>query len=355
VKGSGGRDTMILRAFTWWSEGLAAGLSRLAEIVRRPRRFELHREAQSFLLRAVNGGGAPSAIRLPDRQDGVPSADVLQQTRGGIIEIIVPSAAILERCLDLPGESRPYVENVVRHQLETLFPWRAADVLHTTLIQDRADGRLDVTVRATARPAVAPALAAAIACGASEVLIAGKGAEPGADTVRMPVAFGPAGRDKPSPSHVIARYAIATLLVLTVGVLGWATYVRWSLEADIALLDQAIADRRAILKRASDARTRAGGGSLEAKKQQSVIAVATLEALSSVLPDDTYLTDLTLDAGRLRMTGLSARATELVPLLEGSGNFRNASFYAPMTRMPGQSTDRFSIEAIVVPRMGGTP
>jgi general secretion pathway protein L len=347
---------MILQAFNWWSEGLAAGLSSLTKAIRRPRRFELQNEAQSFLLRATNESGAQAIIRFPDRPDNSLPTDILQQTRGSIIEIIVPTAAILERRLDLPSESRPYVETVVQHRIEALFPWRSADVVHTTLIQDRDDGRLDVTVRATTRSAIAPALAAATACGAGEVVIAGKGlTERSAGAATIPVAVGPAGRCRTSPSHMIARYAIIALVLLAVGVLGSTTYVRWSLEADIAQLDEAIADRRAVLKRASDARTRADGSSLEAKKQKSVIAVTTLEALSSVLPDDTYLTDLTLDAGHLRITGLSARATELVPLLEGSGNFRNASFYAPMTRISGRSTDRFSIEAIVVPRMEGAP
>jgi general secretion pathway protein L len=347
---------MISQGFNWWSEGLAAGLAGLAKVIRRPRRFQLHRDAQSFLLHAVKESGPQAIIRIPDSPDGGLPADILQQTRGSVMEIVVPSAAILERRLDLPGESRPYVENVVRHQIETLFPWRAADVIHTTLIQDRQDGQLDVAVRATSQSAIAPALATATACGAGEVIIVGEGGgEQGAPAPRIPVAAGPAGQGRSDPSRTIARYAIAALLVLTVGMLGWTTYVGWSLEADIALLDRAIADRRAVLKRASDARSRAGGSSLEIKKQQSVVAVAALDALSSILPDDTYLTDLTLDAGRLRMSGLSGRATELVPLLEGSGNFKNASFYAPMTRMPGRSADRFSIEAVVVPRMGGAP
>lgn len=342
---------MILRAFDWWSEGLAAGLTRLASAIRRPRRFRLDKDAQTFLLRSADGGAQP-IIRLPDRPGGIVPADIAQRTRGSVIEIIVPAAAILERRLDLPSESRPYVENVVRHQVETLFPWRASDVVHTTLIRDRADGRLDVTVRATARSAIAPALAAAAACGASGVVIA---STERAEEAGIPVALGPAGRGGHSASRMIARYAIVALLLAAGGMLGWTAYVGWSLQADIALLDEAIADRRAVLKRASDARNRAGGGNLEGRKQQSVVAVAALEALSAILPDDTYLTDLTLDAGRLRMTGHSARATELVPLLEGSGDFRNATFSSPLTRMSGQSTDRFSIEAVVVPRMGRTP
>ena len=62
------------------------------------------------------------------------------------------------------------------------------------------------------------------------------------------------------------------------------------------------------------------------------------------------MTDLSLDAGHLRITGVSANAAELVPLLEGSGYFKNAMFYAPTAKLTGGATDRFSIEAIVVPQ-----
>jgi general secretion pathway protein L len=347
---------MILAAFHWWSEGLAAGLSQLAKAVRRPRRFELHAQGGALVLRGTDQGSDPAAILPPDGSPAALPVEVLRRTRGSRIDIVVPAAAILERRLDLPGESRPYVENVVRHQLETLFPWRAADIVHATLTRPREDGRLDVTVRATPRSAIAPALAAASACGASEVVVSATGGTgASADAASIPVAIGAADRDPRRYGRMIARHAITALLIGAVCLPGWAAWVRWSLSADIALLDEAIVDRRAVLKKASEARERAGGGGLEARKRHSVVAVAMLDKLSAILPDDTYLTDLGFDAGRVRITGLSARATELVPLLEGSGHFRSATFSAPVTRMPGRAEDRFSIEAVVVPQGEARP
>src|SRR5262249_42934450 len=86
---------------------------------------------------------------------------------------------------------------------------------------------------------------------------------------------------------------------------------------------------------------------LESKKQESAIAVLVLEQLSKILPNDTYLTDLTLDAGQLKITGVSAHATDLIPILEGTGYFKNASFYAPTTRQT-EGTDHFSIQASII-------
>src|SRR5262245_22015622 len=102
---------MIVQAFNWWSEGLAAGLSGFAGGFGRVRGFRLQREGTEFVLRAPDATGEAPGMRFGE---GIPPADIRQQTRGSVIEIPVPAAAILERRLDLPGESRPFVENVVR-------------------------------------------------------------------------------------------------------------------------------------------------------------------------------------------------------------------------------------------------
>jgi general secretion pathway protein L len=351
-----GRKLMISRAFEWWSEGLAGALLIAERSIHRPRRYQLRTQTSPFTLRAIDGDETGASVRLPDPGHAPYPEDILQKTRDSIIEIVVPLAAILTRRLaPLPSESRLYVENIVRHQLEAILPWSADNILHTTLVHDREDGRIEVSVWATTRLAVAQALAAATACGASEIVIVGDGANADAqDSVAIPVSSSPSARSKISKIRPIARYAVAAVVVLAVGIVGWTSFVRWSLSSDVAALDQAVADRRAILRRASDPRG-TSGSDLDARKRQTTIAVVVLESLSAALPDDTYLTELSLDTGRIRITGISARPTELITRLEGSTRFKNASFYAPTTRMPGGTTDRFSIEATVVPQLQVTP
>jgi hypothetical protein len=50
------------------------------------------------------------------------------------------------------------------------------------------------------------------------------------------------------------------------------------------------------------------------------------------LPDDTYLTAITFDAGKLTMDGQSKSAAALIAPLTANRRLQNASFTAPVVR-----------------------
>jgi general secretion pathway protein L len=342
---------MISRLFTLWIEGLVAACMVIRARLRPRRRFQLRAASGPLVLSSAGQSPSEALLAFDGSPPGHGPEKVWQQTRGAIIEIVVPKDAILQRKLDgLPAESFPYVQQVVLHQLETHFPWPANDVLHSTRVEKRTGGTLDVTVWATSRSAIAPALAVAQSCGASEIRVIGEG--DGGDLAGAIVAtVGSENQTRLDRARKVVRYAVIALLIVAAGVVGWTVFASWSLSNDVAALDLEIADRRAILKRIAESIDGGQSHGLDAKKKLAPVAVVVLDELSVLLPDSTYLAELSLDAGRLRITGVSANAAELVPLLEESGYFKNAVFYAPTTRLTGGATDRFSIEATVVPQV----
>jgi general secretion pathway protein L len=346
---------MISKAFNWWVDGLAAALLGLQRRMRRQPRFRLDQTTWPPVLKPLDRSGrASGSIAVPDPLSAGFLSQIRRRTRGSVLEIVVPGAAVMERRLDpLPRESEPYVESVIEHQLETLFPWSAKDILHAKIVEKRGDGKIDVTVRATSRPPIDPALSIAAACEASQVVLVGSTGAGQADLAPIPVFLGK--ETSAERARAVARYAIAALLVGAVCVIGWTSFTHWSAAAELAALERTIADRRALLMRASASRGDTGRDGLEARRLQGVPAVLVIERLSELLPDDTYLTDLTVDGERVRLSGVTGQAADLVPLLEKSGYFRNASFYAPTTRMAGKATDRFSIEAVIIPAQGTRP
>ena len=56
--------------------------------------------------------------------------------------------------------------------------------------------------------------------------------------------------------------------------------------------------------------------SLEQRKHTTPSSVIVLEALSAVLPDDTYVTELRIDGEKLQIVGVTSDAPSLIKLIE---------------------------------------
>ena len=74
-----------------------------------------------------------------------------------------------------------------------------------------------------------------------------------------------------------------------------------------------------------------------------------LDAVSQILPDDTYVTALEIEGDKVRITGVTRDAPPLIALMEQSNRFARATFFAPTTRSPSDKGERFHIEANIQP------
>jgi general secretion pathway protein L len=111
-----------------------------------------------------------------------------------------------------------------------------------------------------------------------------------------------------------------------------------------------ISQRRAAIRAASDGDVRSPLAALERRKHESPSSVIVLEALSQVLPDHTYVTELHLAGNKLQIVGITRDAPSLIPLIEQSQHFTRATFYAPTTRSSSDPGERFHIEARIEPK-----
>jgi general secretion pathway protein L len=85
------------------------------------------------------------------------------------------------------------------------------------------------------------------------------------------------------------------------------------------------------------------------RRWKAPYSVVALDALAKALPDNTWLSEVRVSEGRIRMVGTSKDVPGLVPLIEASPAFAGATFYAPTARLPGGEGDRFHLEAKLLP------
>src|SRR6185437_3023466 len=104
------------------------------------------------------------------------------------------------------------------------------------------------------------------------------------------------------------------------------------------------AQREAVLRRLAGARhamheAGAAGAplvelALERRKRETPSSVIVLEALSRILPNHTFATELRVNGDKLQIVGITRDAPSLIRLIEQSQQFTRATFFAPTTHSP---------------------
>jgi general secretion pathway protein L len=272
--------------------------------------------------------------------------------RGSRIEMIMRSDQVLFRAVDFPKAAAAFLDGMVRAQLDRLTPWSAADaVFGMAAPQPIAGERIAVVVAATSQQKILPLLKFAATLGAASVagLVEQGDAARMTDPIRIfQRSLGSAGTAIDVP-RLLRRILLGTSLAAASS-LAIATYVGSALDTEQEELSRMITQRRATL------RSDQGGGSAETllarRKQTQPSSVMVLEAMSRVLPDSTYVTELRIEGDKVQVVGLTQDAPSLIKLMEQSPQFTRATFFAPTTRGQNEPGERFHIEAHITPYFG---
>ncbi len=288
-------------------------------------------------------------------QDGAPLPEAVAKAgRDALVVLELAPEKVVQGRLSLPPQAREFLPGIVRNQIERLSPWKADQAVYGYEVADSESG-LDVSVSITSRGVVDTARDELSAIGIMADRIA---VRPGGDGNGRPVALWSRAADSPGESLARARRAIAvglaSCVLCTVAVSGWAFNASATMQGE----SEELASRlRAVQRQVQGARAAtspAGRKPLErawAAKEAAPSALITLEALSRILPETAYLTDLSIEGPLLRIIGLTSDAPALIAPLEASGHLTEVRFFAPTTRNPEGTHFRFHIEARIQPRL----
>lgn len=287
-------------------------------------RFALDPAGIAALRAAVAGQGAGAVLRLPPE-------------------------LLLEQQVALPIAAERDPERVLSYEMDRITPFKADELFWTWTVErrDRAQGRLHLRLSLVPKARLTPALDALRDAGLRPAAL--EAGVPGGLVRRVAL-------DRPPPARwrrrslAVASGACALLAVAAVAVPFGTQSVRSAeVERRIAALrpqaDEAEGLRRRILSSA------AGTDVFAEQRARVGDALATLAALTDVLPDDTFLTELTMRTRMVTMTGQSAGAARLIAALAAERSIRNPAFAAPVTRNEGTRGEGFSIRAEVAPEV----
>jgi general secretion pathway protein L len=297
---------------------------------------------------AVPSESVPARIAF---KDGVLSApNLAPMFRGSRVEIVLQPRRFLFRPLELPARAADFLDGIVRAQIDRLTPWSASEAVFGCSAPVASGTESITTMIAATTRKVATTYVQAVSI-----------FHPAAVAVSTDVAERNAGRvkvfEQKARGHLdAARLSRALLIVLGVAAAGAllsmiaAGFVVDNLGAQESELAQQIAQRRAAIRAGTDGGDRSPIAVLERRKYETPASVIVLDALSLILPDHTYVTELHLAGAKLQIVGITRDAPSLIALIEQSQHFTRATFYAPTTRSPSDPGERFHIEARVEPK-----
>lgn len=318
------------------------------------------------LVAGVERLTAPRTVQVVEQDDGgfVCAGERVAIADGRIVEPVPPAVAaamkqarvdlvlrpkrFMFRPLELPARASEFLGGIVAAQIDRLTPWPQAEVAFGwTPPQPTGDDRIVVTIVATARAMFMPLLTAIAAQGPKTIRVL---TAPPAGEDGEPVEVWGHAPGHASDLRRVRRVLAGIVLTLGLGAtaaLGTLLYVGGDLDAQRFDINRRIAERRANALLGRQAQT--GLAALEKRKHETPSSVIVIDALSRVLPDHTFLTELRVAGDKLQIVGLSRDAPALIRLIEQSKEFTRATFFAPTTRSAGETNEHFNIEARILP------
>jgi general secretion pathway protein L len=301
-----------------------------------------------------DGGTLPCDGIFEATNAGFVPAGISEALGGGRIELILRSDRFLFAPLELPGRAAEFLEGVVRAQIDRLTPWgAAAAAFGWSVPMQAASDRFITTIAATPLDRITPLLQAISRFGVKSVSVFTN--LPESDAGGAPIKVLESGGGGAGGIERISRALRIIMFVAAFGAVATVTteaIVDASLEAQQKDLSRQIIHARISVNSSRDTPVdsiASGHRTLQQLKHEAPSSVIVLDALSRILPDHTYVTELRIEDNKVRVTGVSKDAPSLIGLIEKSGRFAKATFFAPTTQLASEVGENFHIEADIQP------
>jgi general secretion pathway protein L len=262
------------------------------------------------------------------------------------ITLLLPAEAALRPCLNLPNAGHAAICGALAYEIERISPIPPADLYYDYAITGLTGNLADLELRLVRRDGVDSPVTTCRAAGLAVAEIEFEDDARPADWQRFPVDRDAHLRRFLKRYRRIGLMGLAALLFL--GALG-AAYERQSAKLDAAITASTDAGLRAARIEKIQQKITAASRDLRipAEQKRQPLMVAILAELTQILPDGTWINELTLDGKTIRITGSSTAAADLIGLIDRSPKFASARFEAPLVHDQATNADRFDLSFAV--------
>lgn len=272
--------------------------------------------------------------------------------------LLLPDHYILRKTISLPEATASKLEDVLKFEMDRNTPFKADEVYfsHKVLNRDAAQHKIQVELTIVTR-AVLDELLNRLAAQGINIGCVVPASNKLADIDNPALNLLP--RQGDADHRIRARrkqqQKFWLLLVLIVLVALGGLYQRYQ---RVESLTRDIEEPRALAMQAKKLRTeleqlQESRRFLFNRKIAAPSALILLNELTGTLPDNTWLTRLSVKDEAVTFQGESTNASALIGLVEESGMFRDVRFSSPVTINPRSQKEHFAITATIQAELQG--
>jgi len=258
------------------------------------------------------------------------------------IELRIAEPLVLRRSLVLPTQSRRAIARILDYEIEKFAPAPPAQLYFDFVQVNVRPQESRVLVRIVHREVIDAALRTLHEMGASATRLWFGDDDIEADYRRFPLdrAAWLRGRWRRSGTLALGALAVVFALLLATTFLVRQETLNDALRTRLTGVQQR-AENVGRLQRAIDARLLQF--SWLDKQRRKTTFVATLNELTRVLPNDSWLRELSYDGNEFHASGYSKDPMALIGAVDHSAMFTNAAYAAPTIHDASAGADRFEL------------
>lgn len=266
------------------------------------------------------------------------------------IVLLLPDHYVLSKIISLPQATSSRLENVLQFEMDRNTPFKAEDVYfnYQILNHDTAQQTIQVKLEIVTRTVLDELISQLVSQGITPSSVVPQSLSLSEiDNPAMSLLPRQNGTDKRRQAQRKRQQKVWIALVLIALVALWGLYQRYQ---RVEVLTQQIEEPRALAQQAKKLRStleqlQESQQFLFARKTTSPSVLILLRELTSIIPDNTWLTRLVIKDGEAALQGESANASALIGLIEETDQFQNVRFSSPVTINSRTEKERFSISA----------
>jgi general secretion pathway protein L len=265
------------------------------------------------------------------------------------VELRLAPNFVLRPELRLPKASPSALRGALGFELERISPVAPSELYFDSVEThfDKPTNRVSLVVRAVRRSDVDGMKRLCRAMGLSVSTISFEGDGRPADARYFPLDRAAVARTLWKRWGAGILGALALILIIAIAFAG-ASRLAASNEALSSAVATESVRAAAVERLLQKIQTIHAQSAYVVQRRRAPLFVETLANLVDVLPEGTWVDQVSLNGSKLHLQGYSHAAAELIGRFDRSGHFANAQFGAPLVRSASDSTERFDLSADLV-------